>query len=211
LVIHYDNPEWPELTFPKEEGEYVKAAYERGNTILEYGSGGSTKLAAEMPGKRVFSVESDLLWAVRLQRRIDEIAKSPTYIHYVNIGRTGSYGRPINDEMWRHHYQYAASIWLLPFFSHPDVVLIDGRLRAACFLFAGLSITRPTTILFDDYAGRPAYHRIEHFAKPSELVGRMAVFELEQPIQASPMALACLLEFSGEMTYAGQPISYERS
>ncbi|EPX78549.1 hypothetical protein thalar_02341 [Litoreibacter arenae DSM 19593] len=34
---------------------------------MEYGSGGTTRLAAQMPGKLIFSVESDLMWALDLQ------------------------------------------------------------------------------------------------------------------------------------------------
>jgi hypothetical protein len=52
----------PELTLPEAEAATIRAAYERAGVILEYGSGGSTVLGAEL-GKRVLSVESDKAWA----------------------------------------------------------------------------------------------------------------------------------------------------
>ena len=53
----------PELTLPEAEAAHSRAAYKDAKAILEYGSGGSTVMAAEMPGKRVWSVESDADWA----------------------------------------------------------------------------------------------------------------------------------------------------
>ena len=53
----------PELTLPDAEAALIRAAYAKADVILEYGSGGSTVLASELPGKSVFSVESDRDWA----------------------------------------------------------------------------------------------------------------------------------------------------
>jgi hypothetical protein len=53
------------LTFGAEESECLCRHYEAAGTILEYGSGGSTVLAAEL-GRTVFSVESDKAWAGRI-------------------------------------------------------------------------------------------------------------------------------------------------
>ena len=48
----------PELTLPEAEAALLRETYDRAGVILEYGSGGSTVLAAEQPGKTVPSVES---------------------------------------------------------------------------------------------------------------------------------------------------------
>ena len=77
------------------------------------------------------------------------------------------------------------SIWDLPEFVHPDVVLIDGRFRAACFLTTLFRCTRPLTLLWDDYIDRPAYHEVESLLKPVEMIGRMARFDVvPMPIPA---------------------------
>jgi hypothetical protein len=49
----------PELTFSEEVACFVAREYAAARVILEYGSGGSTHLASQLAGKRVFSVESD--------------------------------------------------------------------------------------------------------------------------------------------------------
>ena len=75
----------------------------------------------------------------------------------------------------------------------PELVVIDGRFRVACFLASCVSTTRPLQILIDDYCDRPNYQVIERFAKPSERVDRMAVFDVE-PGMVGPEALLHHLE-----------------
>lgn len=170
---------WPELSLPEEEAEYLRQTYRNGRVILEYGSGGSTVFAAQQPGKLVFSVESDRAWALDLQRKIDEAdLPSEAILHHVDIGETGRWGRPKDDRSWRYFHRYPTSIWAEPFFRAPDTILIDGRIRPACFVNACLRTLQPVTILFDDYATRPMYHVVEELLKPTEIVGRMAVFHV---------------------------------
>lgn len=170
----------PDLTLPPEAAEALRTAYAGAATILEYGSGGSTVVAAEMPGKRVFSVESDAGWAKGMQ---DWFAANPppseVSIHHADIGPTGAWGSPTDPAHFKRWPGYALSVWDLPGFAHPDVVLIDGRFRPACFVTTAMRITRPVTVLFDDYAGREPYHQVEELARPVHMAGRMARFELE--------------------------------
>jgi hypothetical protein len=169
---------WPLLTLPEAEAARLREEYESASVILEYGSGGSTVVASGLPCKRVFSVESDFLWAVRLQARIDELdLLSPATVHYVDIGPTGDWGRPSSPSQWQRFWRYPAEIWDEPFFRHPDIVLIDGRFRPACFVMTLMRIKRPVKILFDDYVSRQAYHDVERFLEPAETVGRMAIFD----------------------------------
>ena len=45
----------------------------------------------------------------------------------------------------------------------------------------------PVTVLFDDYAARPAYHVVEQMIRPIALHGRMAQFQIDPtPMPASP-------------------------
>jgi|LakMenE18May11ns_1017448.scaffolds.fasta_scaffold9924938_3 hypothetical protein len=62
----------------------------------------------------------------------------------------------------------------------PDVVLIDGRFRVACFLASVLSATKFTQIFFDDYVDRDYYHVVEEIMKPMRFCGRQAIFEVEE-------------------------------
>lgn len=165
---------------PDEETALVTETYRSGRVILEYGSGGTTRVAAQMPGKLIFSVESDLMWALALQRELD-CAKtaSPATVYHCDIGETGLWGRPIlTDANWRGFHRFALDIWDEPFFRGPDVVLIDGRLRAACLGTVMMYTSQPVTVLFDDYANRPMYHVIERLITPTRIIGRMAQFDV---------------------------------
>ena len=186
-------PDRPHLTLPPDAAAAVARAYGAAGVILEYGSGGTTVLAAEMPGKLVFSVESDKAWLEGMARWFAaNPPKADLRLHHADIGPTGPWGKPASDTSFRKWPLYPNSVWDRADFVHPDVVLIDGRFRAACFATVALRITRPVTVLVDDYIDRPAYHEVERLAPRAEMIGRMARFELSpQPFQ--PAALAWLM------------------
>lgn len=199
------------LTFPDAEAACVRRHYAGARVILEYGSGGSTQMAAEMTGKYVLSVESDRDWAIDLQHEIDTAAlPSAAIVWHVDIGPTGAWGRPKDDSARDHFHRYPLAIWDQPFFRHPDVILIDGRFRSACLAAACLRIARPVTVLFDDYVDRPKYHIVERLAKPVETVGRMAVFELA-PDTVAKEAMTLLIGLFSQATFAGQKADYQQS
>ncbi len=182
-------PQRPRPTMPPDEAAAVAQAYAGAEVILEYGSGWSTTLAAEMPGKVIFSVESDKAWHDDMERWF---AANPPVgdlrLHYADVGPTGPWGKPTNDASFRKWPGYANSVWDRDDFVHPDMVLIDGRFRAACFATVALRIQRPVNVLVDDYIDRPAYHEVERLAPRAEMIGRMARFELApQPFPATQL------------------------
>lgn len=170
----------PPLGLEEAAAARLHAAYSEARVILEYGGGGSTVLAAELPGKYIMCVESDPNWALKLQLWIDAaVLPSPVIVYPVDIGPVGAWGRPKDATAWASFHRYPLAIWDEPFFRHPDVILIDGRFRPACLATAALRITRPVTVLFDDYVPRTHYHAIEVLARPVAMIGRMAEFRLE--------------------------------
>lgn len=176
---------------PPEEQALLRSHYEQADVILEYGCGGSTVLASEMPGKKIIAVESDRAWCDRLNGwfSIGKPASMPTLLH-VDIGPVGGFGKPYSSNGFEKFPDYSLAVWDQPFFEQPDVVLIDGRARAACFLATIFRTKKPLTILFDDYVDRPKYHRIEKYLAPGRIVGRMAVFEAEPtPIHPEDLPL----------------------
>jgi len=180
----------PALTLPPEEAAALRAAYAGAAAILEYGSGGSTALAAGMAGKQVWSVESDAAWAQGLR---DWFSANPpqakVVIHHADVGDTGKWGMPVNNLAWARFHAYPLGVWDLDGFQHPDVVLVDGRFRAACALAVLFRITRPVTLFWDDYADRATYHEVERLAKPVRMHGRMARFDLTPtPVQGADLA-----------------------
>jgi hypothetical protein len=169
----------PVLTFPDEVSDWVYDLYGNAETILEYGSGGSTVMASEMSGKTVFSVESDPDWCQKMETYFDHSdSTSVVKMHYANIGPVGKWGRPKSDKGWARFHRYPNSVWDREDFIAPDLVLVDGRFRAACVMTTLLRTEKPVTLLFDDYVGRKQYHRVEQFVKPAETRGRMARFDI---------------------------------
>lgn len=191
-----------ELTFPPEEAECVRSHYTAARVILEYGSGGSTLLGAAIDGKFLMSVESDRHWAMKLQQEVDAVrSQSRAIVWHADIGPTGAWGRPVDDRAWSRFHRYPLAIWDKPFFRSPDVVLIDGRFRPACFVTTFMRTLKPVIVLFDDYINRPQYHIIEQLAKPERIVGRMAVFHLA-PGEFPRAALTSIVGTFFEASYA---------
>ncbi len=169
----------PELTLPEAEASVLREAYRAAQTVLEYGSGGSTLMAAEL-GKRVFAVESDQNWAQMMR---NWLAAHPVQVAvdviWANIGPTTDWGRPVDDRKWKSFARYALEIWDHPRFEHPDVIFVDGRFRMGCALASVFRINRPVPLFYDDYTNRPRHHQIESFlGAPAAITGRMARFDL---------------------------------
>jgi len=177
----------PPLTFGEAEGALVRHAYSEAGTILEYGSGGSTFMGSQMRGKRILSVESDSAYRdyVRSQIRAHG-QRSKTIITHVDIGPTKEWGYPVDTRRQAHFGEYPLKIWSQAWAKDVELVLIDGRFRVACFVASLMHIKRPGLILFDDYAKRKFYHVVEEFMEPTEMIGRMALFEVEPGTVLTP-------------------------
>lgn len=184
----------PELTLPPMEADWVREWYGRARTILEYGSGGSTMLAARMPGKTVFSVENDPDWVSGMRAHLAAASRSATvHLHHVDIGPVRKWGRPQGQHGARLYHRYPLSVFDRDDFEDPEVVLIDGRFRAACLFAVMARVRRPVNVLFDDYTGRENYQVVEKVVAPSEFRGRMARFEIA-PTAWPPDCLTTILE-----------------
>lgn len=189
-------PAFP-LTLPPDEARAVEAAYSAAGVVLEYGSGGSTFLALDRGADLVMTVESDRAWSEQIGAALgDRFAAGRFVVHHADIGPTLSWGRPAGTAACRRFHLYATGIWDHPRFRHPDVVLIDGRFRVACFLATMIRCTRPVTVLFDDYIDRASYHWIEELFPPDGMIGRMARFAVH-PKAIPPEKLS---SFAGAFT-----------
>lgn len=176
-AAHKQGVQRPELTMPEAEAAVLRHAYEQAGTILEYGSGGSTVLASELPGKRIVSVESDPDWTQMMRDWFEENpGLSAVEMVHADIGPTKDWGHPEDESTWRRFPAYPLKVWDSGL--APDVVLVDGRFRIGCALATAFRTARPVTLLFDDYADRRPYHRVEEFLGQPEIVGRMARFEV---------------------------------
>lgn len=183
----------PALALPSEEAAALIAAYQGAGVILEYGTGGSTVVAADL-GRVVFSVESSADLIGRMAKWfVQHLPKADVHLHHGDIGKTRQLGFPADNKNVAKWPNYPISVWDRVDFQHPDVVLLDGRFRVACLYTTLLRITRPVRVLWDDYAGRPAYHQVEAAIGAPQMVGRMAVFDLK-PTAFAPLQMAGVIE-----------------
>lgn len=161
-----------------EEGTRAFAEYLQGRSILlEYGCGGSTIFAAKNGIKHIFSIDSDKNWIAMATAACAKFGAKVT-ITYCDIGPTKEWGHPVGLDGLQNFHKYPTLPWKICGDKGvvPQLVLVDGRFRVACFLFSLLSARVGTPILFDDYAGRPEYHVVEKFCPLHEMRGRMGVF-----------------------------------
>ncbi len=179
--------------------EWFKRRLSTSQTYLEYGSGGSTVLAARL-GIPFISIESDRHFLTSVHAKI--VAGGTYndgrqfYLHR-SIGPTKGLGKPLTLG--------APSNRRLALFKAysdypqkqldgrvPDLVLVDGRFRVACALKAlrALAGKRGWSLVVDDYIGRPHFRIIERYGKLDRFVGHMAVFNGILPHEASTLGEA---------------------
>jgi hypothetical protein len=147
------------------------------DTYLEYGVGGSTRLAASAGPRTLIGVDSDARFLAAAGQVVNqENAVIDWHPVHVDVGPTGYLGFPTSlrsRPSWGH---YASAPWGLGLV--PDLVLVDGRFRLACALAAARHAEPGTLVFFDDYRTRPWYWRVESFLDLVEKVGRAAVFRV---------------------------------
>lgn len=173
---------------------------QKANVLLEYGAGGSTGLAAGMAHiEAVISAESDPAWVQKLKTGLTD-TPARLYIDHCDIGAVGEWGGPLDASAFATWHGYVVQPWrrAAELKLRPDLVLIDGRFRVACFLYSLLCADEGTPILFDDYADRPTYAVVEAFCPRLETHGRLAVFRSIRPADLPHLAEAL-------MKYACQP------
>ncbi|MGI0013911.1 MAG: hypothetical protein ACREBU_10795 [Nitrososphaera sp.] len=147
------------------------------SVYLEYGSGGSTVLAARNGVKDIISVDSDLGWLDAVKR---ESAGTRSNVHLVHcdVGPTKEWGMPTDKSLAERFHRYPIAPWdaAEKLAAIPQMIFIDGRFRVACFLYSLLQGRVETPILFDDYRERSYYHVVEEFCDVQQMHGRMAEF-----------------------------------
>jgi len=170
-------PDMPAI--PAAERERLERELARAKVYLEYGAGGTTALAARMNVENIISIETSAEWASSTELKIAPLpSNSNLHLSWVDVGPTREWGYPATENAWKRFWKYPHRPWEISrrYNLKPDLILIDGRFRIASFLTSLIYVEHGATILFDDYADRPHYHRIERILKPTELVGRMAIF-----------------------------------
>ncbi|CAG9464321.1 unnamed protein product [Pedinophyceae sp. YPF-701] len=136
------------------------------DTYLEWGSGGSTALVPALVS-RAFSVEGQPSWCAEMhnQPRVACFERSnrlqltcPALPPGVELR---AFGYPVNpSDAARIGRDYIEAAGPLVGANKLDVVLVDGRFRVACALYALQHLAADGTVFVHDWPGRPHYHAL---------------------------------------------------
>lgn len=172
-----DMPQLPSLDV---QGlRHFRKRLETTKCYLEYGSGGSTIIAANTYSVPVIiSVDSDKEWVDRVTAAIPSSEDTKVFVEYCDIGPVREWGNPINLDCVEHFWRYSFRPWETAGTGlfEPDLILIDGRFRVCAFLVTLLYSLEGAVIMFDDYFDRPHYFIAEQFCQLHARHGRMAEF-----------------------------------
>jgi hypothetical protein len=169
-----DNPSMPEAGAAR-----LEVLLRDARCYLEYGAGGSTVRACDVGVPIVISVESDRDWLISVERKLAGRQSASQLIPlHIDLGPVKDWGFPVADTHWKNYSNYPLRAWeeCIKRGLKPDLVLIDGRFRVACFMATLLFAEPGCRILFDDYGDRPECATVERFVQPSAMVGRVAEF-----------------------------------
>jgi hypothetical protein len=126
---------------------------EKATSVLEYGCGGSTFIAAKRKALRITSVDSDPGWFDKL-RELAPIrnaeADGRLCFFYADIGPTGKHGHPTDENFRSKWPEYSQLPWRDASFA-PDLILVDGRFRVACILQSLLHMPKDANIVVHDF------------------------------------------------------------
>lgn len=181
-VTGFDVPDEPHL----DEGATIelRRQLEAASFYLEFGTGGSTVLAAQR-GIETISVDSDRFFSRAVRAKLAPGHK--VTIFDIDMGMVGPWGWPVFDdptpknvEKWRRYIDVPMTE-VVRRGRFPDFVLVDGRLRAACAIETARlaqAAGAQCTIMLDDYVERPHYRAIETYLGAPRYAGRAAIFEI---------------------------------
>jgi protein O-GlcNAc transferase len=145
------------------------------SNYLEYGSGGSTVLAHSKNIKKITSIESDQKWVDMLKNELSGVD-----FYVIDIGKTGDWGRPLDDKCKDKYPNYSHAISNLK--EIPDLILVDGRFRVACCLETLLRVDPKSKIVIHDFWNREAYHVVLPFLNVIDKVDTLGVFTKKEDV-----------------------------
>jgi len=145
----------------------------------EYGCGSSTIYVSNNYNIKIISVDTSIEWINNVNRQIND-DNSQIDLKFIDVGETKEWGYPKDYSKRSNFINYVKSIWSSE--DEPDVVLIDGRFRIACFLYCLIAAKPNTKIIFDDY-NRQEYHIVEEYLKPTSIKFDQALFIVNKSLE----------------------------
>lgn len=160
---------------------------------MEFGSGGSTTLAAAMGKKTIISVDSSDAWLTKVA---DECAQfvdvPPPRLVKADIGPVGEWGLPADPATRDRWPSYYSDVWSDPESAECDLYLVDGRFRVASFMSVVLHCRSPAIIIVHDFASRPGYHVVKEICREIARSEDLSVFQI--PVAADTARARAIME-----------------
>ena len=141
-------------------------------TYGEYGVGNSTVWMYQNTNAKILSVDTSKEWINIVKSKMNDLDR--IQLNWVDLGKLVDWGTPASYEKRDYIKSYLESIWTNN--NKPELILVDGRFRVACFLYSLLKANPGSKIIFDDYNNRLHYHIIEEFIKPTEVYKNQGLF-----------------------------------
>jgi hypothetical protein len=158
-----------------------KKYVDKSETIVEFGSGGSTLYMLEQ-GKKVYAVENHASFYNELQGQIAN--KQKFFYLFVNTGETSEWGVPVDETPTHQWWPYYVTIWEK--ISEPiDFIFIDGRFRVMCALHALKHIEANKwncVVCIHDFTIREHYHVLLEFFDVVESVDTLVILTVKKEI-----------------------------
>jgi hypothetical protein len=147
------------------------------HNYFEFGTGGSTCLAASLVRNSVTSVDSSREWLDLVHKECDVkgLPIKPMLLH-VDIGTVVEWGRPVQFSRRSAWSDYHSSVWSNPRSKEADFYLVDGRFRVACFMQILLHSQHDALIAIHDFASRAQYHVVREVAREIAIANEFSVF-----------------------------------
>ena len=202
-VIGFEVPDEPHLD--PDTLHWLTARLPNAQSYLEFGAGGSTRLAGRL-GIPTVSVEGDRFFARAVRAGL--APQHRVTLIDADIGPTTHWGVPFRGKptparmrKWRRYIDLPFAQMLRNGRPFPDLVLIDGRFRRACALRTAQEAAKVGAhcdLLFDDYynQGREGYASVEQHLGTPRRIGRSALFVLAPDVRVPEEAIqAAIADF----------------
>jgi len=180
------------------EIEKLSALMKDAKTYIEYGCGGSTKLATNYVDT-IVSVENDGRFCNALKQSFANDDKGKKIIiNHVSLGPSGKWGHPVftfNTPAYKKRRdEYVSVLWdKLRAESgdnvQPDLILIDGRFRVACALYSLMQLPQEseTIFFFHDFNTRPVHHGLKEYVDIIDEVNSALIFKKDPNISQAKL------------------------
>ena len=168
-----------------DEQEKYKEYLLKSSKIFEFGSGGSTVLAASLPNiETIHSVDSNAKWI----NKVDKQTNKKVIFHYIDINSTSAnWGFPKDRSKIEDWPKYSEVLSTLNY--RPNLVFVDGRFRVACALKSIKNMEDDSYLVVHDYLNRSYYHVIEKFFEKIDEESTLCIFKKRQGVDNEELDL----------------------